>query len=124
MHKIQCKDSFENCEKKLTEMIGNLGLTLFSVIDHGENAEKAGLSLGRTKLFVFGNPSVGTLLMQRSREIGYDLPLRILLWEDGESVYVSYKLPSEIAKEYGLEGLEVLKKMDATFNKILEGLTA
>ena len=62
----------------------------------------------------------GTLLMQKNREIGYDLPLRILLWEENGTVYLTYKLPSEIAKDYGLEGAEVLKKMDSVFNKVLE----
>ena len=120
MHKIQCKDTFENCEKKVTEVINKLGMTLFAIIDHSGNAERVGLSLGKTKLFLFGNPSVGTLLMQNNREIGYDLPLRVLLWEDGGNVYLSYKLPSEIAKDYGLESTEVVKKMDAVFKKVLE----
>ena len=98
-------------------------MIVFAVIDHGKNANDVGLKLGKTKLFVFGNPSVGTLLMQKNREIGYDLPLRVLLWEEGGTVFVSYKLPSEIAKEYGLEGLEVVSKMDGVFNKLLESVS-
>ena len=40
MHKIQCKDTFENCEKKVTEVINKLGMTLFAIIDHSRNAER------------------------------------------------------------------------------------
>ena len=120
MHKVECKDVFEKCEKTLSEAITNLGMAIFSVIDHGKNADSVGLKLGRTKLIVFGNPNAGTLLMQVNREIGYDLPLRILIWEEGGRVFLSFKLPSEIAKEHGIENLEVVKKMDAVFNKVLE----
>ena len=44
----------------------------------------------------------------REGEISYDLPLRILLWEEDGKVNISYKLPSEIAREYGLTNLDIL----------------
>ena len=83
-------------------------MRIFVVIDHSKNAEDVGLNLSKTKLYIFGNPSAGTLLMQRRREISYDLPLRILLWEEDGKVNISYKLPSEIAREYGLTNLDML----------------
>lgn len=123
MHTVECRDSFDNCERRLTEAITRLGMSIFSMVDHGRNAQDVGLQLGRTKLFIFGNPSVGTLLMQRRREVGYDLPLRILLWEDQGRVFLTYKLPSEIAREYGLEDLDVIKKMDSVFTNLVSQVT-
>ncbi|BCU69568.1 DUF302 domain-containing protein [Stygiolobus caldivivus] len=121
MHRVECKDSFENCEKKLINNISGLGMTIFCVIDHQKNAQDVNLNLGRTKLITFGNPSAGTVLMQKDREIGYDLPLRVLAWEDEGKVFLTYKMPSEIAKEYNISD-EVLKKMDAVFNKLIESV--
>jgi len=56
-------------------------------------------------LIVFGNPKVGTLLMQANPEIGIDLPLEFLVWEsrDGQ-VNISYNHPQFIAKRFDLKG--------------------
>jgi Uncharacterized conserved protein len=124
MHTITCKwSSFEECESRLIESVESAGMRIFAVIDHSKNAEDVGLNLSKTKLYIFGNPSAGTLLMQRRREIGYDLPLRVLLWEEDGKVNISYKLPSEIAREYGLTNLDILNKMDTTLQKTIENVT-
>jgi uncharacterized protein (DUF302 family) len=56
-------------------------------------------------LIVFGNPKVGTPLMQANPEIGIDLPLEFLVWEsrDGQ-VNISYNHPQFIAKRFDLQG--------------------
>ena len=47
-----------------------------------------------TKLLVFGNPKAGTPLMLAAPSSAIDLPLKILVWEDGESkVWISYNSP-------------------------------
>ena len=51
-------------------------------VDHGANAAANGLDLRPTRLVVFGNPNLGTPLMQVSPSAGIDLPLKILVWED------------------------------------------
>ncbi|MBP1357110.1 MAG: DUF302 domain-containing protein, partial [Sulfolobus sp.] len=111
----KCLFSFDECISKLKEAIRKGGADIFAEIDHSENARRANLSLPRTVLLIFGNPAVGTLLMQRKREIGFDLPLRILIWEENGVTFLSYRIPSDIAKEYGIE-LLVLTKMDEFMN--------
>ncbi|MEE9426497.1 MAG: DUF302 domain-containing protein [Methylococcales bacterium] len=56
-------------------------------------------------LIVFGNPKVGTPLMQANPEIGIDLPLEFLVWKsrDGQ-VNISYNNPQFIAKRFDLQG--------------------
>lgn len=55
-------------------------------LDHQANAETVGLVLRPTRLVVFGNPALGTPLMQRSGSAGIDLPLKILVWQDADGV--------------------------------------
>jgi uncharacterized protein (DUF302 family) len=69
---------------KLDQSIASNGMTLLARIDHAEGARLAGLSLRPTVVLIFGNARAGTPLMQASREIGIDLPLKILVWEDDD----------------------------------------
>lgn len=59
-------------------------------VDHEAGATSVGLDLPPTKLVVFGNPQLGTPLMQRTATAGIDLPLKFLVWEDSDgSTYVT-----------------------------------
>lgn len=55
--------------------------SLVERVDHAAGAADAGLTLPPTEMFVFGNPNLGTRLMQVDQRIGIDLPLKILVWE-------------------------------------------
>lgn len=59
-------------------------------VDHSVGAASVGLSLPPTRLVVFGNPQLGTPLMQRRATAGIDLPLKFLVWEDDDgATYVT-----------------------------------
>jgi len=77
-------------------------LTVFARIDHGAGAREAGLELGDEEVVLFGNPQAGTLLMQDDRTVGIELPLRMLVWRDGDEVLIGYRDPRELAREYGV----------------------
>ncbi len=56
-------------------------------------------------LLVFGNPNVGTPLMQTDPRIGIDLPLKFLVWKDkAGQVNITYNDPIFIAKRINLQG--------------------
>jgi uncharacterized protein (DUF302 family) len=82
-------------------------LILVTTIDHARNAANAGLDLRPTTLVVFGNPNLGTQLMQASQTAGIDLPQKLLVreGEDG-SVNVTYNDPQWLAERHGIEGRE------------------
>jgi len=94
---------------------------IFAEIDHSKNASDVALSLDDDKVIFFGNPKAGTILMQVNRKISYDLPLRIAVWKENNEVYIEYKMPSEIAKEYGIIH-DIVEKMDEFINSILREL--
>jgi uncharacterized protein (DUF302 family) len=77
--------------KRLEAVVLARGLSILALIDHSGDAVKAGLKMNPTKLLIFGNPKSGTPLMIASPTLAIDLPLKVLVWEDGEGrVWVSY----------------------------------
>lgn len=87
----------------LTQAIHGGGATLFAVVDHSGEAERAGLSLRDTKLLIFGNPKGGTPAMVAAPAIAIDLPLKLLVWQDDNgAVWISHTDPDWLAVRYGL----------------------
>ena len=79
------------------------GIKLFAVIDHSGEAEKVGMKMRPTKLLIFGSPKAGTPLMLAAPSIAIDLPLKILVWEDGQGkVWVSYNSSDYLKERHGL----------------------
>ena len=78
-------------------------LRIIAEVDHAANAERVGLELRPTKLLVFGNPNLGTPLMQAQQTVGIDLPQKMLVWEGADhQVYVAYNDPYYLAKRHGI----------------------
>ena len=99
--------SVDETVERLKSILQAKGVTLFAIIDHSGEAEKAGMKMPATKLLIFGNPKWGTPLMLASPGSAIDLPLKILVWEDvredsARKVWISYNSPAYLAKRHGL----------------------
>jgi uncharacterized protein (DUF302 family) len=87
-------------------------LTVFAHIDHAEHARRAEMSLTPIDVVVFGSPQAGTPLMASDPRVGLDLPLRMVVWQDGELAFVGHHDPRELAADYELaERKEILDRM-------------
>lgn len=96
-------ESFETVVEKITTTIEtNEKLTLITTLDHSANAASVGKELCSTTVIMFGNPALGTPLMQRERTVGIDLPQKMLVWED-DGVHVTYNDPQHLATRHGIE---------------------
>jgi uncharacterized protein (DUF302 family) len=94
--------SVDQTVERLQDILQTKGVELFAVIDHSGGAEKAGLKMRPTKLVIFGSPKAGTPLMLAASSIALDLPLKILVWEDGQGkVWVSYNSPKYLQERHG-----------------------
>jgi len=87
---------------KLTGMISAKGMKLFAVIDQAAEARQAGLTLRETTLVIFGSPKAGTPVMAASPLAALDLPLKVLIWADGDQAKVSYYAPAALAARHHL----------------------
>jgi uncharacterized protein (DUF302 family) len=88
---------------KLKGILQAKGVTLFALIDHSGEAEKAGLTMRPTKLLIFGSPAAGTPIMQAAPSAAIDLPLKILIWEDSQGkVWLTYNSPAYLQERHGI----------------------
>ena len=87
---------------KLTGMISAKGMKLFAVIDQAAEARQVGLTLRETTLVIFGSPKAGTPVMAASPLAALDLPLKVLIWADGDQAKVSYYAPAALAARHHL----------------------
>lgn len=94
--------SVEGTVARLTELAASRGLKLFAVIDHSGEARAAGLELRETKVVIFGSPEAGTPVMQAAPLAALDLPLKVLVWADGDQTKVTYTAPAALAARYHL----------------------
>ena len=75
-----------------------------------------------TQVVVFGNPKSGTPLMLAAPLLALDLPLRVLVSDEGGQAAVSYVAPSYLAERYGIP--PGLVKNIAGIEKIVEEVVA
>jgi uncharacterized protein (DUF302 family) len=109
----------DEVEARLREALDAHGLQLFARIDHAAGARKADVELEADVLFIFGNVSVGTPLMQADPRVGIELPLRMLIWRDPDGTHIGYLDPRELADGYDLAGhQETLERQSAVLAKL------
>ena len=102
--KLSSRSVAETVER-LEHSIDARGFKLFRVIDHSGTAEQVGVQMPDSKLVMFGNPPKGAAVMLAAPLAALDLPLRVLVWEDGNGVVsVSYNSPEFLAERLRLEG--------------------
>ncbi len=106
--------------KKIIASKAKEGLKVFTVIDHQAAAGKHGLKMLPEKVVLFGNPGLGTKMMQKDPKAGLDLPLRVLVYEDAKGrTKIVYRDPEEWQKGFDLQGCKLLPKM----TKVLDMVT-
>ena len=113
------KHSVDETVERLKGILNAKGVTLFALVDHSGEAEKAGMKMRPTKLLIFGSPTAGTPVMLAAPSIAIDLPLKILVWEDDQQkVWMSYNSPEYLQERHGvpselLQNIAVAAKLAA-----------
>src|ERR1700730_4153713 len=106
---------------RLLAALRRRGITVFAPVDHAAGACMSGLELADEVLVIFGDPRVGTLLMQADAAVGYELPLRLLIWDAGGQTMIGYRKPTELRDDFALgDQLAILERME----NLLEQITA
>lgn len=96
---------------RLQSILQEKGITVFALIDHSGEAEKAGLKMRPTQLLIFGSPKGGTPLMVAAPRLAIDLPLKALAWQDEQGqVWLSYNSPEYLQQRHGFP-MEMMKNI-------------
>lgn len=111
---------------KLEAVLKNKGMKIFVRIDHAAGAAGVGEQLRPTELLIFGNPKIGTKLMQCSQSAAIDLPLKALVYQDASGkTMLSYNDPAWLGKRHSLNDCQaVLDKMSGALQKFAAAATS
>ena len=111
---------FNETQERLEVAIKAKGLTLFSKVDHGDNAAKADLKMPPSIVSIFGAAKGGTPFMVAAPTSGIDFPLKALVWEDAsKQVFVSYNSIDYVKSRHNISGLD---ELSGKLNGLLAGL--
>jgi uncharacterized protein (DUF302 family) len=102
MKTVEASGTVADVVQTLTRELDARGIRIFATIDHAAGARDAGLELADEVVLIFGNPAVGTALMQADPASGLDLPLRLLVWDDHGQTRVAHHDPHELVDSYGV----------------------
>lgn len=94
---------------------------VFATIDHAANARGVGETLRPTTVITFGNPRIGTRLMQDDQTVGLDLPLRVLVWEDAMGrTWIGYPDLEALAGRYGINDPTTIATMGRAVEAVVD----
>jgi uncharacterized protein (DUF302 family) len=97
---LSVKDTLD----KLTKVLDEKGIKVAARVDHAAGAKAAGMDLPPTEVVFFGNPKLGTPLMQSNPHIGIDLPMRVIAWTDKDGkTWVGYTSADALKARYGIK---------------------
>ena len=83
---VQSQNDVPTAVAKLKKLIKEQDLVYFNTIDHQSNAKNVKMNLKPETVVIFGNPKMGTVLMNCNPSMGLDLPLRMLFTTDYEGL--------------------------------------
>ena len=111
---------------RLESLLKNKGMTVFNRIRHSDGAKRVGVELRPTELIIFGNPKVGSPLMQCSQGVAIDLPQKALIWEDASGkTFLSYNDPAYLKERHQIkECQKVLEKISKALANFAKGATS
>jgi uncharacterized protein (DUF302 family) len=107
---------------RLSAVVAARGMEVLAIIDHSGRARDVGLDLRDTKLVIFGSPSAVTPVIKATPLAALDLPLRVVVWEDGYQTLVSYPAPEAVARRYGIDEdlVDALRSVDTVTAAVID----
>lgn len=111
---------------KLTAVLESKGMSIFGRVNHAANAQNVDLSLRPTELLIFGNPAIGTPLMNCAQSVAIDLPQKMLAWQDEDGkTWLAYNNPMYLKSRHTIEGCdEVLGKVSGALANFAKAATS
>lgn len=108
---------------RLAKALDEKGIKVAARVDHAAGAKSAGLELPSTVVLIFGNPKLGTPLMQSDPRAGLELPMRMLVWQEKSGkTMVGYAPPSGLAQRFDLKS-EAAKQSLTAMEQALENFS-
>lgn len=88
---------------KLVAAVEAAGAKVFARVDHAAGARSIGAELVPMTLVMFGNPKLGTPILQAAPQAGLDLPIRVLVWDEDGATKIGYVDPQDLKARYSIK---------------------
>jgi len=98
--------SVEKTADKLVAAVENAGAKVFARVDHAAGARSIDAELADMTMVMFGNPKIGTPILQAEPRAGLDLPNRVLIWDDEGQTKIGYLDPADLKARYKVSGAD------------------
>ena len=100
---------------RLESILKEKGIKPIARVDHAEAAKSVGMELRPTQVLFFGNPKLGTQLMQHDQIAGLELPMRVLAWEAEDGcTWLGYHSPQSIVDNLNMQNVSDVTNMMIT----------
>ena len=118
---VQSPYTFEQTIERLQKVLESKNITIFATIEHHKAAEAVGESMSPATVLIVGNPKIGTALMQENPLLAIELPLKILVYQEGKTVNIRYEKIAAIAEKYHIkQNFGTAEKIDAAMLQLIK----
>lgn len=95
--------SVDETVDRLVEIIKNKKLAYFETVAHDKVAAEYGVEIPPTRMILFEDPNLMIELVSCRQTTALDLPMKILVWEENEDVYIGFFDPKVMKKRFMLQ---------------------
>ena len=121
LRSVEAQGSVSEAVDRLEAAVEEAGAAVVARVDHAGAAEGAGMEMTDAQLLIFGNPEVGTPVMQVDPVAGLYLPIRVLAYADadGTTIMVFEDAATMVAGTEVAAGDPSLEAVDTAVNDLV-----
>ncbi|MEQ9467231.1 MAG: DUF302 domain-containing protein [Ekhidna sp.] len=94
--------SVDETVDRIIEIIKEKKLVYFETVNHDKVAREYGVEIPPTRMILFEDPNLMIELVSCRQTTALDLPMKILVWEENEDVYIGFFDPKVMKKRFML----------------------
>jgi len=119
---VQSSSDVATTMDRLEAAVTEAGANVMARVDHAAGAASVDMALGPTQVLIFGNPRIGSRAMQDDPRAGLFLPMKVLVYEDGDGqTWLAYQDPEEMFDALQIDDdAEYIKMMTGALGKLTD----
>ena len=100
---IKSQHSVKTAAQRIEDILRFKGFKIFLVLDQKAEAEKIGMDMPATEVMMFGNPKIGTQLMNKYPALALELPIKLVIQEkDKNKSIIKLNSPEYMAERHNI----------------------
>ncbi|MFO7804198.1 MAG: DUF302 domain-containing protein [Paracoccaceae bacterium] len=114
-------NSVQDTADALVAAIEEAGATLFARVDHAEGAAGIGSELPQATRIIFGNPMVGTPILQEDIRAGLMVPPSVLIYDDEGETKIIYQEADDMFDDLDVDDDdEIVRRLEGALDSLTD----